>query len=268
MHYQLLATALLFPVFVFAAPLQIAVSGGNIEIANVRRLLCNDQNTVSYLQAMANKNELKLIKANGGYDIWATNQTGAINVGEMLVKNGLIGASDNRYASFEDDAVAERKGIWGTACVGKLTPFEATAKRAGIEPAVLFALAQNESGINGRPWPWTLNANGKARYFRSREDAFRAAESLIKNGNENFDIGTMQVHWAYHKQRFGNSTWRALQPSTNVSVAAQILRENYRSTGNMNEAIRRYHSKNPNKNQPYFNKFITHYRSARSEGSI
>ncbi|MBU6486203.1 MAG: transglycosylase SLT domain-containing protein [Burkholderiales bacterium] len=150
-------------------------------------------------------------------------------------------------------AITEGRGGW--ACASAETPFE--LMHVSVDPKVLASIALNESGLRGRAWPWTLNVAGRGYFFRSREDAYRAIESLLSGGRDDFDVGLMQVNWRYHHQRF-SSPWDALAPATNIRVAEDILNENYSKTHSVAKAIAYYHSANPAPGQAYLARFAHH----------
>ena len=76
------------------------------------------------------------------------------------------------------------------------------------------------------PWPWTINHRGKAHYFPTRHKAYSYAKALLEKGDKQFDVGLGQINWYWHAERF-NSLWEAFNPYTNLTVAAQYLREQY-----------------------------------------
>jgi hypothetical protein len=161
-----------------------------------------------------------------------------------------------RPSVLDDDAqtaMTERRGGW--ACAPAEVPFE--AMHTSVDPKILTGIALNESAYNGRAWPWTLNVAGHGFYFRSREDAYRAIHILLADGRCDFDVGIMQINWCYHAKRFATS-WDALEPSTNIHVAEDILGENYRKTGSAAKAVAYYHSANPLPGREYLARFEQH----------
>lgn len=118
-------------------------------------------------------------------------------------------------------------------------------------PAKLFyAIILNESrsslkfgsGKRVLPWPWTINHRGKSKYFQTRREAFDFVSTLIREQDYRFDIGLGQLNWYWHKDRFTNH-WEAFDPYTNLSVAAQYLREQFDKPecGTWEKAIGCYH---------------------------
>ena len=116
-----------------------------------------------------------------------------------------------------------------------------------MPPEVLYAVALQESrlpsgvlhGIS-KPWPWTLNCEGKPYYLASKSIASEYASVLLAAGF-NCDIGLMQTNWKWQKHRF-DSIDEALDPYSNISVAASILREWYDKRGSWGAAVGAYHS--------------------------
>lgn len=122
------------------------------------------------------------------------------------------------------------------------------AEREGVPSAVLYAIALAESGIalnsgKTRPWPWSLNVEGRSFRFRTRIEAWRALTVVLTEGVTRVDIGLMQVNWAYHRAALGDP-WRALDPYHNLAVGAGILRAQFQATGDWWQAVGRYHAPN------------------------
>ncbi|WP_186075116.1 transglycosylase SLT domain-containing protein [Burkholderia gladioli] len=150
-------------------------------------------------------------------------------------------------------ALAERRGGW--ACSRAAVPFEVL--HTNVDSKILAGIALNESNYGGHAWPWTLNVAGQGYFFKSREEAYRAIESLLARDRCDFDIGLMQVNWCYHGKRFA-SAWDALAPATNVAVAETILTENFARTDSVAKAVAYYHSANPVPGRDYLARFAQH----------
>lgn len=150
-------------------------------------------------------------------------------------------------------ALTERRGGW--ACSRAVVPFELL--HTNVDPKILAGIALNESNYRGRAWPWTLNVAGQGFFFKSREEAYKAIETLLARERCNFDVGLMQVNWCFHGKRFA-SAWDALAPATNVAVAEAILTENFARTDSVAKAIAYYHSANPNPGRTYLTRFVRH----------
>ncbi len=120
------------------------------------------------------------------------------------------------------------------------------AHEFGIPPQILYAVAKTESGSRlttgaVRPWPWTLNVEGRGERYRTRTDALRALKAHLAAGRRSVDIGLMQVNWRWHARRLRNPEI-ALDPIFNLRTGARILAERYRESRNWLVAIGRYHS--------------------------
>lgn len=132
--------------------------------------------------------------------------------------------------------------------------YRQVAREYDVPPSLLFAIAVTESGRTtpgGRmlPWPWTLNVDGRAFYYRSREEASSALRKFLKAGHSP-DVGLMQVNWRYHGEKLGDPS-QALDPWLNLRAGALILREAYEATGDWWQAVGRYHSATPRLAEAY-----------------
>ena len=118
-------------------------------------------------------------------------------------------------------------------------------RQAGIPAEVLYAVALQESALplrgQLRPWPWTLNVAGRPLRFASQPAACQALHrALATTPPTRIDIGLAQINWGYHGQRFA-SPCAALQPTRNLRVATQLLREQHRRSGDWLRAAGHYH---------------------------
>lgn len=134
-------------------------------------------------------------------------------------------------------------------------------KRERIQTNLLSAIALVESGRyskqypTGVSWPWTVTAEGKGRFYPSKEEALSAVRELQAKGIENIDVGCMQINLKYHPTAF-NSVEDALDPAQNVAYAAVFLKKNYQETNSWGEAATRYHSKTAYKAFRYEDKLL------------
>jgi endonuclease YncB( thermonuclease family) len=148
------------------------------------------------------------------------------------------------YRDAQVEAMAESRGAWG-ACAVPPAIFSLAGDPGPAVPAnVLYAVALAESARNGFPWPWTLNVGGRALYFRDRRSAWLAAEWLLRHSVVGFDIGLMQLNWRCHRDKLRDA-WRALDPETNIRIAAELLSTLSRAKGGLGRAIGFYHSATP-----------------------
>ncbi len=111
---------------------------------------------------------------------------------------------------------------------------------------VLYAVALTESGQTidhgrFRPWPWTLNVEGKPKRFNSRNAACRELNRQLTQGIRSIDIGIMQINWRWNQQRLRNPC-QALLPYTNLHHGAALLKAAYSVKHTWPAAVGHYHS--------------------------
>ncbi|RVU33640.1 hypothetical protein EOI86_21005 [Hwanghaeella grinnelliae] len=142
---------------------------------------------------------------------------------------------------------------------------------AGIPQHLMSAISLVESGIfmaeaGGRiAWPWTVMAQGRGRYFKTKEDAINAVRGLLRSGVTNIDVGCMQINLQYHALAF-SSLEEAFDPVTNVAYSASFLMELKGRHGNWDKAVRYYHSATPARNIPYRKKVRAELVALRQTG--
>ncbi|HHI71481.1 MAG TPA: lytic transglycosylase domain-containing protein [Rhodobacteraceae bacterium] len=126
----------------------------------------------------------------------------------------------------------------------KIPPaYRQVADEYRVPPRLLFAIALTESGRRGKPWPWTMNVEGRPYYFPTRAAAENALRRWLTK-NKQPDVGLMEVNWRYHRQKLQDHT-KALDPWYNLRAGALILRQAYDATGDWWRAAGRYHSTTP-----------------------
>ena len=136
------------------------------------------------------------------------------------------------------------------------TIWEKIGKKYNIDPYLLYALAIKESKIktNGmiQPYPYAIRVNGKngrSYYPKSKKEAQQIIKKLI-NKTDNFDVGLAQINYHWHKDKV-DSPLDLLDPETNLTIAAEILKKNFQTTNNFILAIGRFHSWNEKKAYRY-----------------
>lgn len=120
---------------------------------------------------------------------------------------------------------------------------------------MMTSIALVESGRRSptgdvKSWPWTINAEGRAYYFATRNDAVDAVRRLMADGMRTIDIGCMQVNLRFHPRAF-TSVEEAFDPMSNVAYAAYFLRDLETRSESWDQAIGRYHSFSPALNARY-----------------
>lgn len=118
--------------------------------------------------------------------------------------------------------------------------------------AIAFVESGRMSAAHGRriAWPWTVMAEGRGRYYDSKAEAIAAVRALQDRGVENIDVGCMQVNLYYHGRAFA-SLEEAFDPVHNVAYATAFLLALRREANSWTKAIKRYHSRTPERQALY-----------------
>ena len=133
-----------------------------------------------------------------------------------------------------------------------------------IKENLLQTIASVESGkyissVGRRlPWPWTVHANGKGRYYKTKQEAITAVKELQASGYTNIDVGCMQINLKYHGSSFENLE-EAFDPKKNVLYSASFLQKLYKKTNDWKKTAMQYHSKNTRRGINYKNRLEKHY---------
>ena len=141
-------------------------------------------------------------------------------------------------------------------------------KSSQIPEDLLQAIAVTESGRWNKaadavtPWPWTVMAEGRGRYFRNKSDAVREVEKLQARGIRNIDVGCMQVNLGFHGKAFA-SLEQAFDPIHNIAYAAAFLTHLRAREKSWSRAVRFYHSATFEKREPYGRKVIATWQDMR-----
>lgn len=120
------------------------------------------------------------------------------------------------------------------------------AKEVGVPARVLTAMARVESGHQC----FAVNNAGQSLAFKTMQEAKDYAQEQIQQGNENIDLGCLQINWRYHQQHFTNPT-QLLHPQNNIRYAAMFLKQLYHTLGSWSKAVAAYHSRTTEKGQGY-----------------
>ena len=154
----------------------------------------------------------------------------------------------------------------------KGTVYEKVGNAANIDPALLYALTCVESSIEGdiagymRPYPWTLRYGNKPFYGKNKAHAVAELKRILaRHRNASVDIGLAQINSRWHGYRV-KSLLDLLDPQTNLTVAAQILNENFKRYPNdAFRAIGAYHSFDAAKSIRYARYVVRVYSSLKEE---
>lgn len=125
---------------------------------------------------------------------------------------------------------------------------EIASARTGVPLSVLRAISLTETGRNHggtfRPWPWTINMEGKGVWFDSNEEARAFVDENFARGARSFDVGCFQINYKWHHQNF-DSLDAMFDPLENGLYAARHLAELYAEFGDWEGAAGAYHSRTP-----------------------
>lgn len=122
------------------------------------------------------------------------------------------------------------------------------ANESGVPLSVLRAISLTETGRtkNGafRPWPWTVNMEGKGRWFDTLDEARAYVTRHHERGARSYDVGCFQINFRWHGQHF-DSPLAMFDPDANAAYAARFLGELYAEFGDWSRAAGAYHSRTP-----------------------
>ncbi len=119
-----------------------------------------------------------------------------------------------------------------------------------LPQGLLHAIGRVESGRGGGSWPWTINAEGKGKFFATKEEAVAEVRALQERGVRIIDVGCMQVNLYHHPQAFPDLD-AAFEPVVNARYAGLFLTRLYAKAGDWITATGYYHSANPEHSEPY-----------------
>lgn len=139
-------------------------------------------------------------------------------------------------------------------------------KKYQIKKHLLSTITNVESGRwnqarqRNTAWPWTINAQGKGRFFDTKQEAIAAVKRLQAKGVKSIDVGCMQINLAYHPDAFENLE-EAFNPYKNMEYGAKFLKKLYAKKGNdWNKAATAYHSSLPRKAKKYAQRLSKAYQ--------
>lgn len=134
------------------------------------------------------------------------------------------------------------------------------ARRTGVPLSVLKAISLTETGRKRggafRPWPWTVNMEGKGLWFDSEDEARAYVYKAYKRGARSFDVGCFQINYKWHGEAF-RSIDDMFDPLTNALYAARFLKSLHAEQGDWGRAAGAYHSRTPEFANRYQARFET-----------
>jgi hypothetical protein len=138
----------------------------------------------------------------------------------------------------------------------------------GVPLDVLRAITRTETGrVAGnelRPWPWTVNMEGRGIWFDTENQARVHVYDRFRAGARSFDVGCFQLNYKWHGQAF-NSIDEMFDPLLNARYAARFLKRLHAETGDWTQAAGAYHSRTQKHAKRYLSRY-TAIREALPEG--
>lgn len=134
------------------------------------------------------------------------------------------------------------------------------AQKTGVPVSVLQAVTRIETGRsrNGetKPWPWTVNMEGKGVWFSTEDQARAFVYKNYKRGARSFDIGCFQINYKWHGQEFA-SIEDMFDPTINALYAAKFLLALFNEKGSWDKAAGAFHSRTEKHASKYEKRFIS-----------
>lgn len=156
-------------------------------------------------------------------------------------------------AATQDPALAD-------ICYGAI---DRASRQMNVPADVMLAISLTETGrkMQGefRPWPWTVNMEGKGFWFDTREEALAYVKKRHAQGARSFDVGCFQINYKWHGQHF-RSIEDMFDPQINATYAAKFLGDLFRETGGWTRAAGAYHSRTPE----YANRYAARFDRYRA----
>ena len=119
---------------------------------------------------------------------------------------------------------------------------EEAARKTGVLPEIIWAVAMKESSFGNGPWPWTINIRGKGYYFPDKATALHFLQSFDTKALAHVDVGCMQLNIGFHGNAF-SSVSQMMDPRLNIIYGAYFLKELYHEQGKWAKAVANYHSR-------------------------
>lgn len=191
-----------------------------------------------------------------------------------MAKVRLLCAAIVAFCGFAALPVLAAQSVPPKAAADACAAATARAEKAhGIPKHLLTAISHAESGRWStereatQAWPWTVMADGRGRYFTTKEEAVAEVEILLSEGVKNIDVGCMQVNLHYHWEAFETLS-EAFDPEANAAYAARFLKERRAEARNWLTAAGHYHSKTREKMRPYRTKVIKFWRALKKNRRV
>jgi hypothetical protein len=152
--------------------------------------------------------------------------------------------------------ISSRQSLWSEV-----------GKASGVDPLLLYAIALVESKAlypDGRvaPTPWLFRVNDHL-VRGDRHDVQMAMAAASQFGSGVQDVGIMQVYYPMHRDAVRDPL-TLLNPRTNITVAARILRDGMHETRDRVLGVGYYHSHTPTLARDYGTAVLTVYQRLKA----
>jgi hypothetical protein len=152
--------------------------------------------------------------------------------------------------------VASRQSLWSEI-----------GKASGVDPLLLYSVALVESKAlypDGKvaPTPWLFRVNDHL-VRGDRHDVQLAMAAASQFGSAVQDVGIMQVYYPMHRDAVRDPL-ALLNPRTNITVAAKILRDGMHETSDRVLGVGYYHSHTPTLARDYGTAVLTVYQRLKA----
>ncbi|QET93412.1 lytic transglycosylase domain-containing protein [Roseomonas mucosa] len=149
----------------------------------------------------------------------------------------------------------------------------AAEREYGLPAGLLAAIGRVESGRRDPetgergPWPWTMNAEGRGKFFRTKAEAVAEVRQLRADGMRLIDVGCMQINLHHHPNAFA-SLEEAFDPLSNARYAARFLKDLNATRGDWMRSAANYHSNTPERAAAYLAAVEAQLPEARREAGL
>lgn len=132
------------------------------------------------------------------------------------------------------------------------------AQETRVPLNVLRAITRTETGRRQgndlKPWPWTVNMEGRGVWFDTEQQAQVFVFRHFKQGARSFDIGCFQINYRWHGHAF-NSIEEMFDPMQNARYAARFLQQLHTELGDWTRAAGAYHSRTHKHAERYIRRY-------------
>lgn len=123
-------------------------------------------------------------------------------------------------------------------------------------------LEQSDTRQMVQTTPWAIKQGAHVLTFETAADMEAELENLILNGDEDLNLGCMQLNLIWHGDHF-HSLQDMMHPTKSADYAAKVLSELYKEHGSWQKTIRAFHGPATD-TQEYVNSVLRLYDTRKS----